>query len=133
MRFSRDSNPNTSAKIAVPTRRRELSEHFCVVLVSERVHLHDVSVHDAWVEVCDSDGERVKYNAIAKLAFTEETQELLKNEYTAYRRLSTKGVAHVPDVLGLFEDVQDDVLALLMTCAGEPFKIRQTPLPKAQM
>ncbi|PPQ71945.1 hypothetical protein CVT26_007174, partial [Gymnopilus dilepis] len=83
-------------------------------------------VHPAIVEVTLQSGEIVKHNLVLKLAFTAEQQEGLENEYRIYNYLSRKkGVKGIPTVHGVFRDPELDVLAMLMSDAGQSLRSRE--------
>ena len=59
-------------------------------------------------------------DVVAKLAFSEDRREHIRHEFSIYRHLVSKGVKNIPTLLGLFKDVEDGALALLLTPAGVP-------------
>lgn len=141
VRYTRSSpsllRRSTVAPITPPQSPGPLSSHartdqFFLALVSERVNNGRESVHDAWLEVCDVNGEHLKYKAIAKLAFSDDTKAALKNEYDVYQHLTDKGIKQIPSVLGLFNGPGNDVQVLLMTNEGEALSDRKASITMEQ-
>ncbi|KAG6834230.1 hypothetical protein H0H93_011034 [Arthromyces matolae] len=59
-------------------------------------------------------------SVVVKLALEEGHVESLRHEYSIYEHLSDRGVVEgIPSVLGLFEDLESGVLALVMSHVGQ--------------
>ena len=90
-----------------------------LVLSSELAQGATGVVHGGTLEMKTLD-QHIFLDVVAKLAFSKNQRERLKHEFSAYCHLTSKGVKCIPKVLGLFEDVEDGALALLLTLAGVP-------------
>jgi hypothetical protein len=98
-----------------------MSPNGCMTLVvsSELAQGATGVVHGGTLEMKTLE-QRISLDIVAKLAFGEDQRENLKHEFSTYCHLTSKGVKNIPTLLGLFEDVEDGALALLLTPAGVP-------------
>ena len=95
------------------------NEYMTLVLSSELAQGATGVVHGGTLEM-ETLEQRISLDIVAKLAFGEDQRENLKHEFSTYCHLASKGVKNLPTLLGLFEDVEDGALALLLTPAGVP-------------
>ena len=75
-------------------------------------------VHKATIRMTLTDGCLLSLPAIVKVAFHDLQRERLRHEYVVYKYLSQKGVKCVATVFGLFEDINDESSALIMSDGG---------------
>ena len=75
-------------------------------------------VHKATIRVTLSDGQQHSSPAIVKIAFHDFQRERLRHEYVVYKHLAKKGVKCVVSIYGLFDDVNNESSALIMSNAG---------------
>jgi hypothetical protein len=68
----------------------------------------------------ETSNQCISLDVVVKLAFSNEQQKSLEQEYDVYRILTSKGIKGIPAPLGLFNDVEDGPSALVMTHAGVP-------------
>ncbi|KAJ6606932.1 hypothetical protein B0H10DRAFT_577049 [Mycena sp. CBHHK59/15] len=94
------------------------AEYFTLVLTSEAGEGAVGIVHGATIEVMTEEGELLTQDVVVKLAFSSEQQAALQHEYSIYYHLAAADVKGIPVVLGLFEDVESSVTALVMTHCG---------------
>jgi serine/threonine protein kinase len=93
-------------------------EYFTLVLTSQIANGATGIVHGAILELETSDAQPLTQEVVVKLAFLEEQQERMRNEYAIYQHLGRANVAGIPKVLGLFEDLEGGSIALVMNNAG---------------
>ncbi|KAG6843059.1 hypothetical protein H0H93_002424, partial [Arthromyces matolae] len=55
----------------------------------------------------------------------------LRHEFKVYERLKPLGITCIPEVFGLFKDVEGDTLALVMTHCGESLASRRPNLQES--
>ncbi|TFK38660.1 hypothetical protein BDQ12DRAFT_735330, partial [Crucibulum laeve] len=76
-------------------------------------------VHNATLSLSDAGGAVVSSKVAVKLAFSSEERDKLRHEFSIYCELSkdpgVKGVLHI---FGLFQDMEDGTLALVMEHGG---------------
>lgn len=75
-------------------------------------------VHGATLELLASNGETLSQNVVVKLAFERPQRKRMRHEFSVYKHLISSGVKSIPNVLGLFQDVESNALALVMTHVG---------------
>jgi hypothetical protein len=95
------------------------NKYMTIVLSSELAQGATGVVHGGTLGM-ETGHQRICLDIVAKLAFGDDQQERLKHEYSMYCHLASKGVKNIPTPLGLFKDVEDGALALLLTPAGVP-------------
>lgn len=71
--------------------------------------------HRARLEIVTDDEKTLTYDAVMKLAFSEDQQKKLRQEYAISEQMSVEGV---PAVLGLFEPVESGPLLMLSKYCG---------------
>ncbi|KAF7309352.1 Protein kinase domain-containing protein [Mycena indigotica] len=78
------------------------------------------TVHGATARLAAKDGQTLfEENLVVKLAFREQPQRRMRHEYDIYKHLAEHGVAGVPHVYGLFEDLEGGAIALVMSNCGQ--------------
>ncbi len=109
--------PPQFPKSIVPTTPIPPDENMVVVLTSELGEGAIGKVHGGELEVETPEGV-VSLDVVVKLSLGYDRQESLKHEASIYSHLASEGVRNIPAMLGLFEDVEDCALALILTPAG---------------
>ena len=99
-------------------KRYSADEYITFLLTSEIGHGATGVVHGATLELVTSDGLTLTHEVVVKLAFADEQQDGLRDEYDIYWHLAQQGVKGVATVLGLFDDLEGCAAALVMTYAG---------------
>jgi hypothetical protein len=95
-----------------------LDECLPIVLTSEIGHGATGIVHGGTLQLEGAEGS-VPLDVVVKLAFDNEQQHALRDEYEVYRRLKSKGVlGGITTVLGFFDDCERGPCALVMLYAG---------------
>ncbi|KAF8074525.1 hypothetical protein FPV67DRAFT_1445583 [Lyophyllum atratum] len=97
-------------------------EYLSIVLTSRIAGGATGVVHGAILRLLSSDGEVRSVDVVVKLSFKSEQREHLRHEHTVYEHLATRGVEGIPFVYGLFEDVETDTIALVMSHVGTALK-----------
>lgn len=64
------------------------------------------------------DGQRLVYHVAVKLAFNEEQRIRLKREYAIYTHMEAANVIGIMNTIGLFQDMEGQALALVMSHGG---------------
>ncbi|KAH9487272.1 hypothetical protein JR316_0001342 [Psilocybe cubensis] len=101
-------------------------EYFTLKLSAPLGHGAIGVVHPAQAEVALQSGGVLKENLAFKLAFTEEQQARLKNEFEIYCRMSrATDIEGILDVHGLFFDAESNVMGLLMANGGITLRQRE--------
>lgn len=72
----------------------------------------------ARLEVAVMDGRILTYDAVVKLAFSEDQQSRLRYEYSIFEHLAPFKIQGIPIVLGLFEPVEGGPLIMLSKYCG---------------
>ncbi|KAG6907647.1 hypothetical protein DXG01_008097 [Tephrocybe rancida] len=104
---------------ATPQSTYNSSQYFCAVITYTIASGACGDAHKATIELEASDGETLSFSdAVVKLCFGPNERKRMRHEYTVYKHLISSGVKGVPHVFGLFEDVESDAMALLMTDVG---------------
>lgn len=75
-------------------------------------------LHGGKLEVETTDGHLLTHNIAVKLAFSEQQCRRLAREYSIYCHLAAANVKGILDVFGLFQDMEGQTLALVMTHGG---------------
>jgi hypothetical protein len=75
-------------------------------------------VHKAVIRMTLADGGLLSSPAIVKVAFHNFQKERLRHEYDVYKYLAKKGVKSVATVFGLFEGIDGESSAMVMSDAG---------------
>lgn len=96
-----------------------MNECFTVILNAKLGAGFTGVLHHAKLEVFKGKNSTSSHDIVVKLAFTDEQRERMNHEYRVYSRLASSGVQGcIPDVYGLFEDLEGGALALLMSHEG---------------
>ncbi|KAF7309353.1 Protein kinase domain-containing protein [Mycena indigotica] len=78
------------------------------------------TVHTAIARVSSKNGEIIlQDDLVVKLTFKRQDQARLRHEYAVYSRLAEHGVMGVPQIYGLFEDLEGGAIALVMNNCGQ--------------
>ncbi|KAG6907650.1 hypothetical protein DXG01_008100 [Tephrocybe rancida] len=94
------------------------SQYFKVVISSKIAAGATGTIHGADVEFLDGTIVR-RAKAVVKLSFGSEQSARMRHEFSVYEHLRSCGVVSgIPVVYGLFEDLESDVLALVMSHVG---------------
>ncbi|KAF7296409.1 Protein kinase domain-containing protein [Mycena chlorophos] len=109
------------AKSERPSVKRRYSEDQCIrMILTSQLGLGATGVaHTASLQVVDNDGAEQTQEVVVKIALLPEPQAQLRHEFEIYRRLATHAVQGVPEVYGLFEDLEGGAIALVMSHCGE--------------
>lgn len=75
-------------------------------------------LHGATLELDTLDGQHLSHDVVVKLAFSEEQCRRMKREYSVYCHLGAANVKGILDVFGLFQDMEGQTMALVMTHGG---------------
>ncbi|KAF7309356.1 Protein kinase domain-containing protein [Mycena indigotica] len=95
-------------------------EYFELLLTSQIGDGATGVVHSANLRVVTKAGSALTHdNLVLKIAFQERQQVRMRHEYAIYQRLAEHGVTGVPQVYGLFEDLEGGAIALLMNNCGK--------------
>ncbi|KAF8074046.1 hypothetical protein FPV67DRAFT_783384 [Lyophyllum atratum] len=97
-------------------------EYFSIVFTSRIAGGATGVAHGATLRLLAADGEVRCVDVVVKLSFKSAQKERLRHEYTIYEHLATRGVKGIPFVYGLFEDVETDTMALVMSHVGTALK-----------
>ncbi|KAF8074528.1 hypothetical protein FPV67DRAFT_585695 [Lyophyllum atratum] len=93
-------------------------EYLSIILTSRIAGGATGVAHGATLRLLASDGEVRCVDVVVKLSFKSEQRERLRHECTIYEHLEKQGVEGIPFVYGLFEDVETDTIALVMSHVG---------------
>ena len=74
--------------------------------------------HGGTLQVKSPEGQQLDLKIVVKLSFNKEQKARLQNEHRIYEHLAEKRGEGVADMFGLFEDVEEGVLALVLTHEG---------------
>lgn len=114
-----------SPKIKNPSKRSKYYIHECftVILGAEIGAGRTGILHHARLEISTGGNSTSSHDIIAKLAFDDYQRERIYHEYDIYYHLASSGVqGYIPDVYGLFEDLEGGALALLMSYEGKTLR-----------
>ncbi|KAG6818919.1 hypothetical protein H0H93_000304 [Arthromyces matolae] len=104
-------------------------EYFILTLTSYIGDGSTGDVHGATLELLGKDEAVHSYsNAVVKFAFLPAQRQRLRHEFKVYQQLKLSGVTCIPQIFGLFKDVEGDTLALIMTNAGKSLADRRPDL-----
>ncbi|KAF8074526.1 hypothetical protein FPV67DRAFT_585531 [Lyophyllum atratum] len=94
-------------------------EYFTVVLTS-RIEAGATGVaHGARLKCVDSDGQTRHLDVVVKLSFGLEETKRLRHEFSIYQHLAILGIVEgIPFIYGLFEDMESNTVALVMSHVG---------------
>lgn len=75
--------------------------------------------HSAKIEITTLDNRDVEHEVVIKFAFSDEQQERMQHEYSIYDHMESAGIRNgVPEIYGLFKDMEGNTMALVMSHAG---------------
>ncbi|KAG6847798.1 hypothetical protein H0H93_005933 [Arthromyces matolae] len=110
----------------------EPTEYFILTLTSYLGDGATGQIHTATVELFGSDGNMHSFsNAVVKFAFLPNPRQRLRHEFKVYQKLKASGITCIPEVFGLFKDVEGDTLALVMTHAGKCLADRRPDIQRS--
>ncbi|KAJ7088899.1 hypothetical protein B0H15DRAFT_841083 [Mycena belliarum] len=113
-----------------PNRRCRAKKHYrrheyiVITLTSEIERGATGIVHGGTLTISDIDGIELTVRIVVKFAFSAKQKEKMRHEFSIYRHLSAAHVQGVVDVFGLFEDVEQGPLAMVMSYAGVSIRSR---------
>lgn len=123
MRVGSSLSPRLSSserKILEPKSEYSLNECFTLILKGLLGSGATGILHHATMEVSAGGNAPSSHDIVVKLAFSDEQRDRMHHEYRVYTHMVTAGVhGCIPDVYGLFEDVEGGALALLMSREGQ--------------
>ncbi|GLB43199.1 hypothetical protein LshimejAT787_1301000 [Lyophyllum shimeji] len=96
------------------------SDEYLTVVLTSRIAAGATGVaHDAHLEVLDVDRRARRLDVVVKLAFEPEQTKRLRHEFSIYEHLASRGVVEgIPVIYGLFEDLESEAVALVMSNVG---------------
>ncbi|KAG6884596.1 hypothetical protein C0992_006057 [Termitomyces sp. T32_za158] len=122
IRFGQYNSSAPAAFIRSGTKKKKTyksDEYLSLVLTSKLGYGAIGVVYDARLEVL-VDGRTRGARVVVKLAFKEKEIESMRYEYSIYQQLSSHGVVEgIPYIFGLYEDVESDTVALVMSYVGK--------------
>ncbi|TFK63612.1 hypothetical protein BDN72DRAFT_902258 [Pluteus cervinus] len=77
------------------------------------------------LQVTLPNGRKLLRNVVAKVAYFRHTRERVRAEYQIYQRLWNHKVKRIPEIYGLFEDVDNLATMLVMERAAYTFRQRE--------
>ncbi|KAJ7236886.1 hypothetical protein B0H12DRAFT_1327202 [Mycena haematopus] len=95
-------------------------EYFNVILSSALGDGATGIVHGAIFRAAvDQGGETLERKVVVKFAILKDQQRRLRREYGVYRHLTARGVGGIPEVYGIFDDLEGGPVALVMSHSGK--------------
>ncbi|KAJ7689584.1 hypothetical protein B0H17DRAFT_1134917 [Mycena rosella] len=73
--------------------------------------------HEATLRVTSTDGGPLLENVV-KVAFLAEQQKRMRHEHAIYRHMAESHVKGIPEVYGIFEDLEGGAMVLIMSACG---------------
>ncbi|KAJ7088898.1 hypothetical protein B0H15DRAFT_288811 [Mycena belliarum] len=103
-----------------PGVKRSYREEECIsiTLINEISPGATGIAHNAVLQVVASDGSLFQANVMVKIAFMADQQTRMRHEYDIYKRLASFSVKGIPEVYGLFDDLEGGAIALVMSFCG---------------
>ncbi|KAF5369652.1 hypothetical protein D9615_010246 [Tricholomella constricta] len=121
LRYGVYNSPAPASFVRSKTRRKtryKSDEYLSIILTSEIASGATGVAHVAELKVLVA-GRTLSSAAVVKLAFEPEQIQRLRHEFSIFQHLKSRGVVEgIPFIFGLFEDVETDALALVMTHVG---------------
>nr|GAT51746.1 predicted protein [Mycena chlorophos] len=100
-------------------KRKYLREECVVVILGPQIGTGATGIaHKTSLEVFDAQGRTVTADIVVKIAFLAEQQQKMRHEFQVYRRLAAHKVKGVPEVYGIFDDLEGGAIMLLMSYCG---------------
>ncbi|KAJ7065137.1 hypothetical protein B0H15DRAFT_872698 [Mycena belliarum] len=122
--------PSLTMENPGPNRRCRARKHYhrheyiLITLTSEIERGATGIVHGGALTISDIDGRDFTARIVVKFAFSAKQKEKMRHEFSIYRHLSAAHVKGVVDVFGLFDDVEQGPLAMVMSYAGVSIRSR---------
>ncbi|KAF9461070.1 kinase-like domain-containing protein [Collybia nuda] len=110
--FLRSGRPQRDSSVFEP------HEYISVTLNSEIAAGATGVVHEATLKFLSDKGKVHMMPVVVKFSMKRDQQKRLRHEYAIYQHLASSYVKGVPRVIGLFEDQNSDMIALVMTHTG---------------
>jgi hypothetical protein len=112
------SNDKWKSKIEPRADEYQAHEYFELLLMPDSDSGATGQVHKATLRMTLSDGGLLSSPVIVKVAFHDFQRERLRHEYVVYKHLAQKGVKCIATIFGLFEDIDNESSALILSDAG---------------
>lgn len=94
-------------------------DYFTLILHSPLGHGATGITHDATLELTTAENLTSTHRVAVKLSFSKAQQKRMRREYSVYELMLSKGVGSaVPEIYGLFEDLEGGAMALIMSHSG---------------
>ncbi|KAF7296402.1 Protein kinase domain-containing protein [Mycena chlorophos] len=124
------SSGDAEEKTRPSVKRKYLREECIVVILGPQIGTGATGIaHTASLEVVDVQGRMVTANIVVKIAFLAEQQQKMRHEFQVYRRLVAHKVKGVPEVYGIFDDLEGGAIILLMShCGTTLWDLRVDPM-----
>ena len=106
------------SKMEVRAQEYQAHEYFELLLAPDFSSGATGQVHRATIRMSLPDGRLLSSSVIVKVAFHDFQRERLRHEYVVYKHMADKRVKSVASIFGLFEDIDDESSALIMSDAG---------------
>ncbi|KAF7329374.1 Protein kinase domain-containing protein [Mycena kentingensis (nom. inval.)] len=100
-------------------RRYRPDEYFTITLTSTIASGAVGTAHTALLRATWKGDNLAAQEVVVKIAFFAEQQEKMRHEFEVYRRLAEHGVKGVPEVYGIFDDLEGGAIAMVMSNCGE--------------
>ncbi|TFK65908.1 hypothetical protein BDN72DRAFT_900312 [Pluteus cervinus] len=100
------------------------SEYFVLTLLSKHGRGATAQVYLAEMEITLPGGHKIMRSVAVKIVLHEEERRRLQHEYEVYKHLWTHKVKRIPEVYGLFEDIDEMATVLVMERVGPTFRQR---------
>ncbi|KAG6908551.1 hypothetical protein DXG01_004184 [Tephrocybe rancida] len=121
IRYGAYNSPSPASFLRLGTSPRKTynaDQYLSVVLTSRIASGATGVVHGAQLNIL-VDGKTRNLDVVVKLAYKPERIKRMRHEYGVYMHLASRGVVTgIPAVFGLFEDVESDTVALIMSHVG---------------
>ncbi|TFK63807.1 hypothetical protein BDN72DRAFT_963688 [Pluteus cervinus] len=101
------------------------SEYFLLTLDWEIASGRTAQVFPGYLQLTLPGGRKLLQTVVAKIAYYKEAQERVRQEYQVYQRLWAHKVKRIPEIYGLFEDVDNLATILVMERAAYTFRQRE--------
>ncbi|KAJ7088904.1 hypothetical protein B0H15DRAFT_800842 [Mycena belliarum] len=103
-------------------------EYIALKLVSELGNGACGVVHGAVAKIQSENGDILSMDVVVKVAILPFQRKKLSHEYSIYQHLAPFNIKGIPEVYGLFEDVEDTGLAMVMSrCSSNLWDLRPDP------
>ncbi|TFK66362.1 hypothetical protein BDN72DRAFT_148607 [Pluteus cervinus] len=102
----------------------QASEYVLLTLDWENSSGKTGQVYTGHLQLMLPSGRKLLRNVVAKIAHYKAAQERVRHEYQVYQRLWSHKVKRIPEIYGLFEDVDNLATVLVMERAAFTFRQR---------